>query len=604
MANPVDLLLLAASPLPASVELVGLEGEEEISRVFSYRLHIRSGTALLDPDKLLYQPVSVTVAPDTAHERLVNGLIAEITQEPANSAKLWDYRVVIVPKLAFLDQTRDCRFFESLSPLDIVEKILGEFGIIDVAKRVSEPPPKRAYTVMFNETYLGFIERLLASEGIFYFFEFTGGVDTLVLGDSNAAFKAIAHSPVAFGSQGGILSGMDFWHRHDATAAGRIETGDYNPESSTARINGAEPTILKAAGTSARAHYRWPAGAPDAAAAGGIAKRRMLAAEARAALFRGEGSLPDLHAGARFTLDPDPMTGEASDYVALRVAMTVSDAGRAASQGGRSGISVSCTGFPAATPWRPARLPKPEMPGLFTAIVIGPDGQDIHTDDLGRIKVRFPWDHRQETTESGTLWVRVIQPWAGSGWGAQFIPRIGMEVAIAFLEGDIDRPVAVGALYNSANMPVFPAAKKTISGFRTRSTLQGGSEDYSELSFDDTKGSELLRLHAEKDYKAEVEHDQTLTVGHNRAVKVDQDETVDITGSQTVTVQGAISHSSQQSITLKVGANSIKIDNEGITLNGLKISVSGTMSVEATAPMTKVTGEGLLTLKGGLVQIN
>ena len=166
------------------------------------------------------------------------------------------------------------------------------------------------------------------------------------------------------------------------------------------------------------------------------------------------------------------------------------------------------------------------------------DGEEIHTDDMARVKVRFYWDWRGEATGSDAVWARVIQPWAGKGWGAQFIPRVGTEVAVAFVDGDPDRPMVIGGLYNGRDTPIYSKADKNKLGFRTRSVAKGAQgTNFSEFTFDDTKGSELIFFHAEKDYFTEIENDQTLTVDNCRIVTVKKDETVDIQNNQTIKVK-------------------------------------------------------------------
>jgi len=320
---------------------------------------------------------------------------------------------------------------------------------------------------------------------------------------------------------------------------------------------------------------------------------------------------------------------------------------------------MSCTAFPANTQWREEPVfAAPVVAGLYTAKVIGPPGEEIYIDSLGRIKVWFPWDVESDITSDKTLWVRVMQPWGGAGWGTQFIPRIGMEVVVAFLEGDVNRPCVVGSFYNSQNTPLFSPSDKNKSGIRSRSTMNGGAANYNELSFDDTKGSEVFLIHAEKDHTIEVENDQTLTVGNDRSVTVTKDETVVIKGKQTITVtgdhtqeiktgnhavtvdqgnhtlkvstgnqsttistgnrstelsmgnesvkvdMGTITHEAMQSITLKVGQNSIVIDQTGITLKGIMIQATGQAMTTVKGAMVEVNGSGMLTLAGGITMIN
>jgi type VI secretion system secreted protein VgrG len=240
---------------------------------------------------------------------------------------------------------------------------------------------------------------------------------------------------------------------------------------------------------------------------------------------------------------------------------------------------------------------------------------------------------KSEITSDATLWVRVMQPWAGVGWGHQFIPRVGMEVVVAFLEGDVNRPCVVGTLYNNQNTPLFAPADKNKSGIRTRSTTGGGAANYNELSFDDTSGSEVFLIHAEKDHTIEVENDRTLTVGGKRTDTITGNQTIEVKqgnhsetidqgnhatkvsqgnrtaeislGNESVKVDmGTITHEAMQSITLKVGQNSIVIDQTGITLKGLMIQATGQTMATLKGPMVEVNGSGMLTLAGGITMIN
>jgi len=272
--------------------------------------------------------------------------------------------------------------------------------------------------------------------------------------------------------------------------------------------------------------------------------------------------------------------------------------------------------------------------------------------------VRFYWDHRDEATDSQSVWARVIQPWAGKGWGAQFIPRVGTEVAVAFVDGDPDRPTVVGGLYNGRDTPIYSKADKTKSGFRTRSSLKGGTSDFNEFTFDDKKGSELIYQQAQKDLKTYVKNDQTLTIDNCRIVTVKQDETVDIQNNQTIKVKqdhsltvtdgnraiavskgdnslkvdmgnhdvkiamgnhttdvkmgnvslkadlGQITSEAMQSIELKVGQSSIKVDQMGVTITGMMIKIEGQIQTQVKGLMTQVNADAMLMVKGAITMIN
>jgi type VI secretion system secreted protein VgrG len=279
---------------------------------------------------------------------------------------------------------------------------------------------------------------------------------------------------------------------------------------------------------------------------------------------------------------------------------------------------------PVTVPWRqPFSVPRPDMGGVHSAVVLGPSGQEIYTDEYGRVKVRFFWDYRHEATADLTIWARVVQPWAGNGWGTQFIPRVGTEVAVAFVDGDADRPIVLGGLYNGDQKPIYPLAQKTSSGLRTRSTPQGGTSEFNELTFDDNKGEELVFLQAQKDFSGKVKHDQTLDVGHDRTVTVgnaeritvgegrttqitEKDDTLTVAqGDLSVSIsQGKATITAMQSIELIVGSSSIRIDQNGVTVKGMLINVDADASVSIDAPMVSVSGDATTTITGGLVKIN
>jgi len=247
--------------------------------------------------------------------------------------------------------------------------------------------------------------------------------------------------------------------------------------------------------------------------------------------------------------------------------------------------------------------------------VLAPSGEEIHTDDQGRVKIRFFWDWREDATADSSDWVRVVQPWGGNQWGGQFIPRVNTEVAVAFMDADPDRPVVVGGFYNGNDRPIFPVGQKTKLGFRSRSVTKGGTDAFNELTFDDKKDSELFFLHAQKDMTTEVEHDQKLSVGNDRTVDIVGNEKVTLKqGSQTTELKlgdvslkvdvGSITMEALQSITLKVGQSSVTLDQTGVTVKGMMISIAGQIQTEVKAVMTSVSGDAMLTLKGGITMIN
>jgi len=293
------------------------------------------------------------------------------------------------------------------------------------------------------------------------------------------------------------------------------------------------------------------------------------------------------------------------------------------------------------TPYRAPRItPRAKVRGPQTAIVVGPPGDEIHTDELGRVKVQFHWDLQGASDENSSCWIRVSQNWAGNRWGAMFLPRIGHEVIVDFLEGNPDRPVITGRVYNGDNSPPYELpANKTQSGIKSRSSTGGQVDNANEIRFEDKKDEEEFYVHAEKDFNRVVENNDTLKVGFEKEEPGDQ--TIDICNDRTVTVEngndsltvktgnlsaevnkgnsstvvnkgdlsvnvdaGKITHEAAQSIELICGASSIKLEPGKITLKAPQIELKADASIDAESPMTTVKGTGTLILKGGTVLIN
>lgn len=636
-------LTMTSSLGPDALIPTRLSAHEGLSQTFSFDVHVVSQNGAIEPDKLLHQPVCVAVQSDGAAIRYFHGIVQQIsshgTTRDQTNREYHIYRLLLVPRLWFLSQTVDCRVFQELTVTDILHQLFGDIGLTDVT--LPPPGPKRPYTVQFNESDLRFATRLMEEEGYFYFFEHTASTHKLIIANQGSAFKDIG-GPSLHLAGGVENTAITEWSRPARTARGKMKLKDYDPEKPDTVLQAEKPTTLATSGKEQRDDFRWPANSFQMDTVTDRSQWDMQAAEAEASLFEGASRFAKLVAGGKFKVTSRPAHPHDNTYVLRTVSHEAADESWL-TQGAAPSYDNHFTCFPAAVPWRqPIATPRPRMEGIHTALVLGPqhgkeaairsqDGEEIHTDALGRVKVRFYWDHRAETTGGQGVWARVVQPWAGKGWGAQFIPRVGTEVAVAFVDADPDRPMVIGGLYNGRDTPIFSDAEKTKSGFRSRSVLKGGKSNFSEFSFEDKSGQELVFLHAEKDMTTEVEndqtttikHDQTLTVDNCRVVTIKKDETITITNNRSVTVSqgndaldvalgnlsikadaGKIDVQAMQSITLTVGSNSLKIDQMGVTINGIMIKVAGQAMADIQSPMTKVSGDGMLTLKGGIMMLN
>jgi type VI secretion system secreted protein VgrG len=363
--------------------------------------------------------------------------------------------------------------------------------------------------------------------------------------------------------------------------------------------------VLKSGGTAQRDSFTWPALSLDSGVVQSRARYHMEAAEAGATLMEGVSAHPLLVPGGKFTVQRAPSGVETGSFVVRSVIHTASDDNER-SGGSGAHYENSFTAFPATTTWRqPLVTNRPRMLGVHTALVIGPDGNEIYTDKYSRVQIRFFWDHRSDAKpQQDICWVRVIQPWSGTvsgeNWGWHHMPRVGTEVAVSFMDGDPDRPVVLGCFYNGVAMPVFDLSSRdnwTKSGFRTRSSTsssRGDGQSYSEFSFDDKAGNELVFLHAQKDWKTEVENDQTLDVQNCRIVTVKNDETIDIGKSETVTI------GSGRTVTIKDKNDSLTVSTGDLSMT----TSQGKMSLSANSDYSLVSQTGNISTKASTGNID
>ena len=610
---------------------IRLSVEEAISQPYEVRVTAVSAESDLGAADVLHKPACVMLRHAGRVTRRFCGMVQGLVPLGLASRDLWHYELVIVPRLWRLSQTRDCRVFQQKRTSEILTALLQDAGLPAPDYALSgAADPVLPYRAQFNETDLAFVARLLEEAGWFYWFRHEGAEEKLVVAASNRAFAPLGTAPHEGEAETpGRVAALRPKH---ALTRGAYATSDYDPEAPGKALKQHEPTTLGHPGAGMRDDFTWPALTDSADAARDRAKRHMQAAEAEASLLQGEGDWPALVPGGKFEIAGADATLPGGSYGVRQVRHQAVDEGWL-SGGAPARYANSFEAFPGSVPWRqPLATPRPVMAGLHAGVVLGTSADaEIHTDDLARVKVRLFWDHRGDASGEQAVWARVVQPWAGPGWGAQFLPRVGTEVAVAFLDGDPDRPVVVGGFYNGSDKPIFSAAERTKSGFRTRSSTSGGGGDFSELSFEDKAGEERVFLHAQKNLAVEVENDQTLTVDNCRVVTVKQDETVKVGGQQSISVKGdrsvTVEHGSLaervsigdytlkvdagqvtvealQGITLKVGANSVTIDQTGIAINGLMVKASGKAMLDLKAPMSRLSGDGMLTLKGGLTMIN
>jgi type VI secretion system secreted protein VgrG len=394
---------------------------------------------------------------------------------------------------------------------------------------------------------------------------------------------------------------------------------DYDYEVSTDPSSTTTKTALKPASTKEWEQFRFGDG-PKAKVVKALSGAAVDATDAGFAVIEGRGGAGSFTPGHRFTIAKHPVDDVVNKkFVLTRVTHESRDPTYFTARPGTEGKPFYRNTFACIPSDRIARQPlppaKPVVSGPQTALVVG-EKSSIATDDMGRIKVRFYWDREGKKNNKDTCLVRVAQPLAGSGWGAVFVPRGGMEVVVHFLDGDPDRPLVTGAVYNVDNKaPWITKESATKSGFLTVNVGEGAIGTAHELSFDDKAGQEKITIHAQKDFLREVENDDTLDVGNDqkRTIKNNRTTTISngndelkiVSGNQTVKADaGQVTIEAVQGIKLKCANNVIEVTQQGIKINGIVITVTGTAKAETSAPVVQISADGMATLKGGIVNIN
>ncbi|MCV4262545.1 type VI secretion system Vgr family protein [Pseudomonas capsici] len=577
-----------------------ISGEESLNTLGQYFLHGQADTALTLTSAIATH-VTTTLHND-AMLRPMDALVAEIRQLPAD-ATADRYQVLLRPWLWWLTLASNNRVFQNLSTSDIVTSIFTDHGFSDHKLSLTGSYTPREYCVQYGETDFAFVSRLLEEEGIFWFFTHEEGKHTLVLADNNDAFPAIPNGPaVKYLGQGmgnrelhGIRSGQLVLQ----AVSGVYSASDYEFTTPTTSLY--SKAEAKAGPLSM---YEHPGGYIAKARGDALTKQRVDGLRSQEKRFIGESDCRWLVPGHYFTLS-------GHDDTTLNIGWVVTAVTHEASH---EGYRNRFEAIPKATTFRPARLtPKPRM-HTQTATVVGKSGEEIWTDEYGRIKIQFPWDRDGKNDETSSCWVRVVLPWTGKGFGMQFVPRIGQEVIVTFIDGDPDRPLVSGCVYNGDNaLPYALPANQTQSGIKTNSSKGGGG--FNELRFEDKKDAEEVFLQAQKDFKTNVLNDTTVTVGHDETLTVQNartrtvkegDETVILEkGKRSVTIQtGSDTLDVKDTRTVKVGGDQTHstggnytdkvTGNYSLTVDGnLTLKVSGTITLESGGSFTIKSGADL-----------
>jgi len=601
-------LVRLTTPLQGQQELLPeqLMGTEGLSQLFEFNLALISQDAGIELKRLIGQPALLQIELAEGGTRPVHGYITCFSSNGSDGG-LARYTATLSPWLWMLGRRFDSRVFQDLTVEQAITQVFATYGALPTFEfRLSKALKPHSYITQYRESDLHFVQRLLENEGLFYYFEHTTEQHTLVIVDDSTVLQPLPLQPQIRYHSAAVTETADAitaWSATRQLQSGRVavQTFDYKQPGNLLPVS--LDSVNQQGDVMPLEIFDFPGqythGTTDDGQA--LVRNRLEALEVQAKTFSGESNCRNLSPGYTFELlqHYDHDQGSAEDRQFLLLSVHHAAANNYLS-GSEAYYSNSFTCIRRKIPYRSQlNVQRPVISGPQTAIVVGPPGEEIFTDDLGRVKLQFHWDRYGKHDDKSSCWVRVAQAWASGGFGAVQIPRVGDEVVVSFLDGNPDRPLVTGSLYNSRNTPPWSLPEnKTQSGFLTRST-KSGAANANFLRFEDKQGSEQILIHAERCLDTEIEQDETHSVGANRNVTVEGSQTHVIKRDTLLNVQEGsltivadtqhIQIAAKQHIVLQVGGSSITLTPDAILIN------SDTIQIKST---------GTTFVQGGQVQIN
>jgi len=528
-----------------------LSGSEKLSGLFEFDLELHSNDIDIKHEDLLGENVTVGIELPDGEIRHLNGFVSQIAMEGYDDRHVV-YRATLSPWFWFLTRTSDCRIFQEMTVPDIIKKVFNDHGFSDFQDLLTATYRTWEYCVQYRETDFNFISRLMEQEGIYYFFTHEDGKHNLVMADAPSAHETVSGYDTVPFFPPDDNGRRERDHLQSWKASKQIQPGSY---ALTDYDFKAPKKSLMASSEVPRDHtasefeiYDYPGEYTESADGDHYVKARIQELQAQHEILQGDGDAAGLTTGAAFTLSDFPREDQNRKYLIISASYDLSSSGLEGGGDNQERFHISIQAMDAEQSYRaPRSTPKPAVQGVQTAVVVGPKGEEIHTDEFGRVKVQFHWDRYGEANENSSCWIRVAHIWAGKSWGGIHTPRIGQEVIVDFLEGDPDQPIITGRVYNKDNMPPYELpANKTQSGMKTRSSKGGDATNFNEIRFEDKKDSEEVYVHAEKDYNSHVEndqdttveHDQSNTIGNDQSNTIGNNQSTDVAVNQTNTIGG------------------------------------------------------------------
>ena len=649
----------SSAPRPLTVKLDG--GESLIGTKLSCNEKLFSGCKISSsvvsgdilPQELLGKPY-IAEYKQSSGTKYFSALISSIELVEYSAEKsIFLYQIECIDPLGILKFKVNQKIFQNQSSQRILEQIFEESKVSNYINfSVSSSGVEHEYCIQLNETDLDFAKRIMAQEGWFYYIEHGNSKPKIIISDSNQSFKDI-EQPTIYYKDGSIDSNrvITRWQHKSQLGTAKLILADHSQELSEVFQSDERKSSAKS-DLQDLSSYIFGIGAVDKEQIRKSAKLQMEALDCERLLSSGYSQVSALSCGLRFSLEKHPVSELNQDYIVSHVIHTIeqSEAGRNVQ------YQNKFHAIPKSTQFRPQTIAKPTVKGLHCATVTGPSGDEVYTDKAGRVKVQFHWDDLGKNDENTSCWLPVTQSLASQNFGCHFLPRIGDEVLVQYINGDPDQPIVIGSIYNGANPPPYETA--TQSGIKTRTTPNGSSAQGNELRFEDQEDKEEVFLHAEKDLIVDVLNDATteikgakstlvektfevtskenmsfttekeysstskeafsidsgkdfsilskgnISASSDKDISVDAGSKASISAKSSITIDGqSIEISGKTKIELKVGGSKIEIGPSGIKINAPQIEISGQAKADIKAAMVAIEGQGKTDIKGALVSI-
>ncbi len=536
------------------------EAKEDINSPFKVQIDLASTDPDINLHELMDTEARLGIYDRYQNPRFLHGVITNISRGIGGLHRSF-YKVTLRPTLWRLTQSSDSRIWQQKSVPEIVKQVLSEHDIMDTEWRLAESHPTREFLTQRQERHLPFITRILAEEGIFYFFEHQSDRHKIIFTDAPLSTPALEHAPeLIYNALPGGASQQPHiraFQLHERLRASSYELNDYTFKNPKARFNKSQFAQEKNGLSKDYALYDFPGRYKDPDNVGkSYVKLRLDAERVDATTGTGKTNSIQLSPGFRFSItDHDYSAANGSQFL-----LSVHHKGtqtaaleEEASDNDETQYSAEFTTMPARLSYRPQVPAKPVVDGPQIAVVSGPAGEEIYTDEHGRVKVKFPWDRHSGADENASCWIRVSHASAGMNYGHATIPRIGTEVLVQYLDGDIDQPIVTGTAYNPTKKHAYePAANKTRSYWKDQ-THKG--EGFNEIRFESEAGQEEVFMHAQKDHNTQIGNNESHKITKNRTKTVGANQSEFIGVNKIISVGSNHDENIKKNATVNIGSN-------------------------------------------------